>query len=85
MTASVTYCGDATPGHASRRCKECRRIVQATYRAKAKGEPVGLPESLMGWLETAAVEFDDISGEDRFTAAEFVAWLRPEIVKKAAA
>lgn len=86
MSAPVSYCGDTSKGHASRRCRDCRRVVQANYRAKAKGDysPVGLPESMVKWLEGIADEFDAISGGERFTAAEFVAWIRPEMVEKAA-
>jgi hypothetical protein len=106
MSKPVTYCGDDTPGHASRRCKECRRIVQANYRATAKEggacsschirlavphppqhfyNVVQLPFSAVEWLENAALVFDEEAGEDRFTASEFIAWVRPDILRKGAA
>lgn len=106
MSTPVTYCGDDTPGHASRKCKECRRLVQANYRAKVKAgdacpscrirmsvphpaqhfyNVIQLPYSAIEWLENAALVFDEEAGEQRFTAAEFIAWVRPDVVRKGAA
>ena len=44
--------------------------------------PWAISPRLFMWIENAARVFDEEAGEEKFTAAEFVAWLRPDVIRK---
>lgn len=110
MSHPVQYCGNRSPKHAARNCRECKRIRMAVYRGKSLEEaragefakepvcrscrmrwvvnpptlkefynPVNLTPSQVKWLENAARVFDQESDE-KWTAEEFIAWLRPDVI-----
>lgn len=41
--------------------------------------PILLTAYEVMWLENAARFFDEVAGEDRFTAEQFVSWLKPDL------
>ena len=110
MTRRVQYCGDLSPSHAARNCRECKRIQMAVSRGKTLEEakasslakepvcrscrvrflvkppqlhedynPVEMAAHSVRWLENAALAFDAESGDECFTASDFIAWLKPDI------
>ena len=71
-----------------RQCESCRiRYNVPPLQPRDDYNPLPMDSRTFSWFENAAKCFDEEAGEDRFTAAEFVAWLRPDIVigKKRAA
>lgn len=110
MSAPVQYCGNLSPKHAARNCRECKRIRMAIYRGKTKQEalasdtakqpvcrscrmrwtvnpsaithlynPINLTPSQVQWLENAARVFDQ-EADEPWSAEEFVAWLKPDVI-----
>ena len=62
-----------------RRCVSCRMRERVDPTAAREFyNPVHLAPSTLSWIENAARVFDEESGE-KFSAAEFVAWMRPDL------
>ena len=62
-------------------CPSCRmRFRVNPIKAREFYNPMTMDATAFQWIENAARVFDDEAGE-RFTAAEFVAWLRPDLVQ----
>ena len=110
MTKNVQYCGNLSPKHAMRNCKECKRIYTALYRGKSLAEaqaspiakepvcrscrmrwtvnqpavrdtynPINFSAAQYRWLENAARVFDQ-EADEKWTAEEFVAWIKPDVI-----
>ena len=61
-------------------CPSCRmRYAVTPPAARDSYNPMLMTAQEVQWLENAARLFDEIAEEDRYTAAEFVAWLRPDL------
>ena len=65
-----------------RQCESCRiRFQVPPVASKGMYNPLPLDSRTFCWFENAAKVFDEESGERRFTAAEFMAWVRPDVVR----
>lgn len=61
-------------------CPSCRmRYAVTPPAARESYNPMLMTAKEVQWMENAARLFDAIAGEDRYTAAEFVAWLKPDL------
>ena len=68
----------------TRMCESCRMRYRVNPpSAREFYNPLPLSPHTVQWIENAAKVFD-LEADQRFTAAEFVAWMRPELVEKAA-
>jgi hypothetical protein len=62
------------------RCPSCRMRYQLPPpAARDNYNPMLLLAKEVHWLENAARHFDEIAGEERFTAADFIDWLKPDL------
>ena len=62
-------------------CRSCKIRMRVEPIGRDMYNPITLSSAHVRWLENAARVFDD-EGE-LFTAAEFVAWLRPDLIGRA--
>jgi hypothetical protein len=64
-----------------KQCESCRiRYNVPPLAGRDSYNPLPLDSRTFSWFENAAKVFDEEGGAERFTAAEFIAWLRPDIV-----
>lgn len=70
---------DLTPQQRERMCPSCRiRYAHPPKALRDMYNPIALQKGTISWLENAARAFDGESDE-RFTAHEFIAWLKPDL------
>lgn len=62
-------------------CRSCgMRVEVEAPDAKDYASPWRISHQLFRWIENAARTFDQESGGRRFTASDFVDWIRPDVV-----
>ena len=60
-------------------CASCRIRLTVPPAVRDSYNPLMLDLKGVKWLENAAREFDAMCDEHRYTAEEFIAWLRPDL------
>ena len=61
-------------------CRTCRmRYAVKPPETRDAYNPMLLTAKEVAWLENAARLFDQFAGDERFTAEEFMAWLKPDL------
>ena len=79
MTKRQHHPDELTPEQQQRMCPSCR--IRWMYPPRALRDmynPVALDKRTVAWLENAARVFDAES-ERRYTAEEFIAWVKPDL------